>query len=169
MVTVICCVCGLPFESERKTRKYHAGACAAVVDAEAQQKYLCSAKGIAAAHRRMAKYDASEKGRARRKRVRLSIRSHITRALQQQRWRFLHPDLVRRSRYLIYTLQKPCSVCGETDKALLECDHILARCLGGTDDLSNLQVLCLKHHKEKTMEDVQKYKVMKQAVCLVGG
>lgn len=169
MVTVICCVCGLPFESERRTRKYHTGDCACVMKARAQARYQTSPKGVGAMHAASARYEKTEKAVLRRKRVRRGIRSHITRALQQQRWRFLHPDLVRRSRYLIHTLQKPCSICGETDKAILECDHILARCLGGTDELSNLQVLCIKHHKEKTMKDVQKYKATKQALSLVGG
>jgi 5-methylcytosine-specific restriction endonuclease McrA len=62
-----------------------------------------------------------------------------------------------KSAYLIHVDKKPCAVCGETNVELLECDHIVARCFGGTDDWSNLQVLCIKHHAEKTKLDLERF------------
>lgn len=35
-------------------------------------------------------------------------------------------------------------------------DHIIAKILGGTDDLENLQALCSKCHKKKTKDDIEK-------------
>ena len=44
-----------------------------------------------------------------------------------------------------------CAQCGTDEQ--LELDHIINHKAGGTDDLSNLQWLCHKHHKMKTTEE----------------
>jgi 5-methylcytosine-specific restriction endonuclease McrA len=41
-----------------------------------------------------------------------------------------------------------CAECGSTDRPNV--DHILAKSKGGTDALSNLQVLCRRCHLRKT-------------------
>lgn len=43
-----------------------------------------------------------------------------------------------------------CESCGATED--LECDHIVPCHLGGTNDLSNGQVLCSECHQRKTLE-----------------
>lgn len=43
-----------------------------------------------------------------------------------------------------------CVVCGE--KAT-DADHIVPKAMGGTDDDSNLQPMCHKHHSAKTMRE----------------
>lgn len=42
-----------------------------------------------------------------------------------------------------------CCVCGEEDPRKLTLDHIVKRAFGGTDDLNNLQILCLLCHRYK--------------------
>lgn len=74
--------------------------------------------------------------------------------------------------YLIHILREPCAVCGEDDVELLECDHIRPRAMNGTDDWSNLQVLCFEHHDEKTAIDIKRIqaywtKVAEQATLTV--
>jgi 5-methylcytosine-specific restriction endonuclease McrA len=56
--------------------------------------------------------------------------------------------------YWIFVEERPCAACGETDKSLLQCDHITPRAAGGTDDPWNLQILCKKCHRQKTKEDI---------------
>lgn len=41
-------------------------------------------------------------------------------------------------------------------------DHIKAKCLGGNDNLENLQLLCFRcHDKEKTPQDMKKLTIQK--------
>lgn len=42
-----------------------------------------------------------------------------------------------------------CAVCGETEPLLQSVDHIVPRAKGGTDDLTNLQWLCVPHNSAK--------------------
>lgn len=44
-----------------------------------------------------------------------------------------------------------CVKCGKRGR--LECDHIIPREAGGTDDLENLQTLCVRCHIKKTKGD----------------
>jgi 5-methylcytosine-specific restriction endonuclease McrA len=43
-----------------------------------------------------------------------------------------------------------CAVCRRLCGEYPQVDHIVPRSQGGTDDLSNLQTLCLEHHGQKT-------------------
>lgn len=52
--------------------------------------------------------------------------------------------------------QKCCQKCSSDIR--LEVDHIIPLFKKGTHELSNLQVLCHKCHKEKTVEDGWNYK-----------
>jgi 5-methylcytosine-specific restriction endonuclease McrA len=44
-----------------------------------------------------------------------------------------------------------CSICG--DKSNLQLDHIIPLYKNGTNELNNLQILCMYHHKIKTIND----------------
>lgn len=48
-----------------------------------------------------------------------------------------------------------CNCCGSKER--LQIDHILAIGIGGTDELSNVQVLCEKCHKKKTKREREEY------------
>ena len=65
--------------------------------------------------------------------------------------------------YKIYVLQEPCVLCGEANQDVLQCDHVVSRCLwwylregdlAGVHDESNLQILCKKCHRKKTKVDI---------------
>ena len=49
--------------------------------------------------------------------------------------------------------------CVECGVPAIEVDHIITVAEGGTDDPSNLQVLCSKHHRLKTIEDIKRIKL----------
>jgi 5-methylcytosine-specific restriction protein A len=97
------------------------------------------------------KYSTSEHGRIKH----LAAHKRYLQTPKGQEWISRHLDTWRgRAASLIFTQNKPCAKCRETNKLILECDHILARSLGGTDDWSNLQVLCKTCHKQKTLQDL---------------
>ncbi len=52
-----------------------------------------------------------------------------------------------------------CAVCSTINPSL-SVDHILSRAKGGTHDVSNLQLLCLMHHRKKD-NALRKVKVRK--------
>jgi transposase len=68
------------------------------------------------------------------------------------------------SQHMIFVENVPCSKCGETDKTVLQCDHIIPRALWillkgskeGMHDRSNLDIKCIKCHAAKTREDIQR-------------
>jgi 5-methylcytosine-specific restriction endonuclease McrA len=77
---------------------------------------------------------------------------------------FFGPEqkLYLRNRYkLLYVRKLPCAKCGSRDH--LAVDHILARGLGGTHDMENLQVLCRKCHRTKTNEDMKRIRALRKA------
>ncbi len=45
-------------------------------------------------------------------------------------------------RALVAALGGRCTICGRTEAWALTLDHIIPRRFGGTDDLTNLRVLC---------------------------
>lgn len=55
-----------------------------------------------------------------------------------------------------------CVVCGSTEN--LELDHILTVSIGGSDDISNLQLLCHKCHCEKTRQEREQFGWNKSAL-----
>jgi 5-methylcytosine-specific restriction protein A len=58
----------------------------------------------------------------------------------------------RRLREQVIAASPACSVCGFTGSKdnPLAVDHILPRSQGGTDALSNLRVLCLRHNQQRS-------------------
>lgn len=69
-----------------------------------------------------------------------------------------HPELYRKEelkvlkKILIDKYGEVCMKCGETEDICL--NHILARAKGGTNDIDNLQLLCLKCNWRKAMSTV---------------
>ena len=63
-------------------------------------------------------------------------------------WQKLRIVVLRRDNYL-------CQLCLVRDRLEVarEVDHIKPKAQGGTDELSNLQSLCHKCHKEKTINE----------------
>ena len=60
-------------------------------------------------------------------------------------WRRLRDKVFLRDNYT-------CRSCGQVTMDL-ECDHIINTAKGGTDDLDNLQSLCIDCHKKKTQTE----------------
>ena len=50
-----------------------------------------------------------------------------------------------------------CFICKNTLGSQFHVDHTVALCLGGADDLSNVNVICPNCHCEKTVDDMQKF------------
>ncbi len=63
-------------------------------------------------------------------------------------WRALRLRVFRRDGYR-------CQACGRLC-AHPECDHIVSRADGGTDELANLQTMCADCHKAKTHKESQR-------------
>jgi 5-methylcytosine-specific restriction protein A len=141
-------------ESKRKYRFSDKGRAKAICDVA---RYYSTDKGKETRKR----YDSSEKGKATKRRADLKwLQSDKGKAYVCGRYERLGNNNSWRdiSNYWIFVEERPCVKCGETDKSLLQCDHITPRAVGGTDDPLNLQILCKKCHKQKTKEDVEKMK-----------
>lgn len=54
-----------------------------------------------------------------------------------------------------YTCQR-CGFVGRPNAAELNADHVIPRAEGGTDDLDNLETLCVPCHKHKTAEEARR-------------
>lgn len=93
------------------------------------------------------KYNRAPKGRAKEARMMARRREHST-----------GPELYGTRIELLHTLQEPCAKCHTSYRITHQIDHILALCLGGTDDWENLQPLCIACHRPKTVEDLRKYR-----------
>jgi len=51
-----------------------------------------------------------------------------------------------------------CRQCEEVfPEHKLECDHIIPLSMGGKDDLSNTQTMCISCHSEKTKKEIVRY------------
>lgn len=63
-------------------------------------------------------------------------------------------------RELISKRKHVCQKCRkkkcDEEKCFCEIDHIIPVSKGGTDELFNLQVLCMFCHKDKTYEDIHR-------------
>lgn len=42
-----------------------------------------------------------------------------------------------------------CRACGDTDESRLNVDHVVPKALGGPNTIANLQILCLRCHRDK--------------------
>ena len=114
-----------------------------------QARYRKSSAGRAA----QATYDSSSKG----------LSAHIRWCTSQGGkafWRSRYERLGNnthwrdKANYWKYVEGRPCAFCGEAAVFLLQCDHIIPRAPGGSDEDSNLQILCIKCHAKKTAVDI---------------
>lgn len=120
---------------------------------EAQRRYNRSERGWATRQR----YASSEKGRA-------AIKRKVARRLAS------YSSLYYKNRYqMIYVESLSCAQCGELDTLKLDVDHVVPRALGGSDERSNLQVLCGEPcHRKKTELDLERiWYVRRQAVSAI--
>lgn len=86
-------------------------------------------------------------GRATRARSNTRRRTHST-----------DPALYAARVYVLHDLHESCAKCGALYDTTHQIDHIIALCLGGTDDWDNLQPLCVFCHRRKSAGDLSKYK-----------
>lgn len=56
--------------------------------------------------------------------------------------------------YVVQALGNKCNKCGQEKVKKLRLDHIVAICNKGKDHFSNLQLLCINCHKEKTIKEI---------------
>lgn len=71
------------------------------------------------------------------------------RQTSQWKWQLLRTQILKRDNYLC----QPCERQGRITSAH-EVDHITPIHKGGTDDLSNLQAICIDCHKDKTQKEL---------------
>ena len=65
--------------------------------------------------------------------------------------------LTKRESFIVGARQKwRCKICWDMLTDCIDTDHIVALCNGGTNDISNFQLLCLVCHRRKTYNDNQK-------------
>ena len=57
----------------------------------------------------------------------------------------------------LHSIRESCASCHTPYKITYQIDHIVALCLGGTDNWDNLQPLCIPCHKVKSMVDMNKH------------
>ena len=117
--------------------------------------YRQTQEGKTAEARAQTKYHSTPKGKA-------------SRALGKARRREYssNPELYAVRVELLHVLQEPCTKCEIPYKITHQIDHIVALCLGGTDRWSNLQPLCIKCHRKKSVEDVRKLRCKHRDVCV---
>lgn len=117
-----------------------------VVEARGKATYRQTPKGKAASARTVVRYNLSPKGKA-----------NMARQAAKRRERSTDPELLAARVELLHIIKESCAKCKTPYMVTHQIDHIVALCLGGTDDWSNLQPLCIKCHRKKTREDIHKF------------
>jgi len=185
----VCKHCGETFFRKPKDRQWEKRLFCDRVCKDAY--YRTTEKGKSVHRLSQARYEATGRGRATRLRrdtrpkKRASRRRYrITSAYAAKRTRYLasekgklyvqlkrlrwkgdpggYAEFARNRYQVLFEEELPCTKCGEADVTQLECDHILARGLGGTHDRANLQVLCKQCHRIKTKTDARMIRAAKQ-------
>lgn len=77
--------------------------------------------------------------------------------------KILHPDRIyikkEKKLEIIKNQENKCNICKcSLSNVKYQFDHIIPRCNEGSDDVSNLQALCIECHFEKTMEEKENNK-----------
>jgi 5-methylcytosine-specific restriction endonuclease McrA len=92
----------------------------------------------------------------------------LTRIIQYKSFYYAWPaDKRTRHRRVLLKMQGFCEECGCDDVNLLTVDHITELADGGTDTLSNKQMLCRVCHVKKTKKSQQKRNVRNQKKILL--
>lgn len=125
-------------ERNRRHEERHPGA-----HAKAARRYQKGHPEIVA--KVMRKYNQTPKGKAT-----MSRRNHARREWSTD------PEAYAARVEMLHIMREPCSKCHTPYNITHQIDHILALSLGGTDNWSNLQPLCILCHREKTAEDMRK-------------
>lgn len=103
-----------------------------------------------------AMYRISEEGRATQAKYAASEKGRLSRVARTARRRCQAPDeYIKWFDRLLLKRHKPCAKCGRPWKQSHQLDHIVALALGGKDEESNYQVLCVDCHRAKTREDLR--------------
>ena len=63
---------------------------------------------------------------------------------------------------LLHAIREPCAKCHNSYNITHQIDHIVALCLGGSDDWDNLQPLCILCHREKSKDDMRKLRALRE-------
>jgi len=183
----VCVECGKAFEYPYTTgrlRKYCSECQPTVLRRQKNRvlrEYRRSAEGKAANMESATKYRQSSKGRTTRNKImkeyyqtpdgRVAVdNSHtryrqtpqgkvaVARMLSNRRERSTNPGSYIARVELLHTIHEPCAKCHTSYKISHQIDHIVALCLGGTDDWSNLQPLCVSCHRQKSGMDLSKFR-----------
>jgi len=75
--------------------------------------------------------------------------------MKGKEWKRKRKQVLDRDEYQCKQVENEVRCSSITD---LTVDHILPRSQGGTNDLSNLQTLCLEHHRIKSRWEQEYYK-----------
>lgn len=108
-------------------------------------RYIQSPEGKASAAESHARYDQTPKGK-----------TAAARRNARRRERSTDPESYVARVELLHTMQEPCANCKALYRITHQIDHIVALCLGGTDEWFNLQPLCVRCHRRKSGEDTHK-------------
>ena len=73
-----------------------------------------------------------------------------------------HIEKMRKAKEQLLRKAPYCVICGSTEN--LELDHILTSYAGGSDDISNLQLLCHPCHVAKTLQEDKEFGWRKSAL-----
>ena len=141
-----CIKCGRKFAYAFSIgRKKYCSECSRLVTNERNTKYFLTPKGKAARLRELSRFYSTPKGKVSRAKM-----------VSKRRERSTDPESYAARVELLHTLQESCTSCQAPYRITHQIDHILALCLGGTDQWENLQPLCLTCHRRKTTEDNRK-------------
>lgn len=70
------------------------------------------------------------------------------------------PELFAARIERLHTLHEPCTECGSMYEVTHQIDHIVALCLGGGNEWSNLQPLCILCHRKKSVNDLHQFRLL---------
>lgn len=154
-LTIVCARCGVSVDIISATRKY-CNSCASIVRYENRKRYHATPVGHAAL-------------------LEGQIRYRLKNPDKVAKWAAVHYCNRRKTSLAdfpsvfsdYHRLKWPCASCKSPYEVINgrrpPLDHIIPLCLGGTNDMSNLQPLCEECHNEKTVQDLRLFANKKAA------
>ncbi len=115
--------------------------------AKIMREYYHTPEGRAAIVKREAAYRQTPEGKA-----------AYAKAGANRRERSTDPESYAARVELLHAMREPCAECGVPYKVSHQVDHIIALCLGGTDDWDNLEPKCTECHRRKSGKDLSKFR-----------